>query len=270
MALTKINQTDLFNAMIERLPLRPSDGGGEGRASMTGEEIRAAFDRAPKLLAESFDRLIEELQSGAIETLPLGANGEMLGSRIARIKALAEANEGAIASHDEHIKSVRTLAETNKDALASHDERLAHVRALAEANEGAITTLFDRLKYVIGLAEASSGTLETHTERLAHVRALAEANEGAIATLFDRLKYVIGLAETSSGTLETHTEHLAYARALAEANEGAIATLFERIHMLEDTHEASLSDYAKTSDVITGLTSILNALKMALGEEVTA
>ena len=96
MTLTKINQTELFDAMIERLPLRPSDGGGEGRAPMTGEQIREAFDRAPKLIAASLDRLIDELSGGALATLPIGKGEEALSSRLSRIKASSEQMQAAL------------------------------------------------------------------------------------------------------------------------------------------------------------------------------
>ena len=126
MILTKISQSELFDAMIERLPLRPADGGGEGRAPMTGEEIRAAFDRAPKLIAAALDRLIDELEGGALGSLPLG-DEDTLTACLARIKAQGEACEAAVTEHGSRLDAQGGKLTELQGKSAELTERIAAI-----------------------------------------------------------------------------------------------------------------------------------------------
>ena len=57
----KINESELAECLVENLPLRPAARSKYRGAPMTGEEIRAAFDRASKLIAARLNEVIAQI-----------------------------------------------------------------------------------------------------------------------------------------------------------------------------------------------------------------
>lgn len=74
MMIQKISDSELSETLVERLPLRPASESKYRSAPMTGEEIRAWFDKSSKLLCARLNDLIEfltEVKSGSgIANLP--------------------------------------------------------------------------------------------------------------------------------------------------------------------------------------------------------
>ena len=61
---TKINDTELSECLVENLPLRPAARSKYRGAPMTGEEIRAAFDRAS--MTDKLNALTDEDKYGIV------------------------------------------------------------------------------------------------------------------------------------------------------------------------------------------------------------
>ena len=188
MALTKISKEELFDAMIERLPLRPSDGGGEGRACMTGEEIRAAFDRAPKLIAAALDRLIDELEGGEIVNLPLGEDSTTLGARLTYVYSLAEACQATLYTHGKRLGTHDSALSSLKSTDASHEARLASLEtegsalqskdALHEARLSSLEAEGASLQSTDRLHEARLKTLEEKEIDLSPYAKISDVTDG--------------------------------------------------------------------------------------------
>ena len=103
MSLEKISNSTLEEALVSRLPLRPTAVSRYG-AAMTGEEVRAAFDRSAKLLAERLNQVIAILtgEGEGVGGLPLGEE-RTLGEVLAALRADVDGMAALVSSIPERL-----------------------------------------------------------------------------------------------------------------------------------------------------------------------
>ena len=96
MTTKKITSEEISAHAVESLPTRPTESTAFGGRGYTSTEMKAAFDRLPKLVIERFNNLIDDIEGGDIlndikianENMPTvgdlidGMNDERLASAI--------------------------------------------------------------------------------------------------------------------------------------------------------------------------------------------
>jgi len=69
----KILYSELSPLLISSLPARPNQSASYGGAAYSSSELRAAFDKLPLLLAERYNDLLSDIESGELcENLATG------------------------------------------------------------------------------------------------------------------------------------------------------------------------------------------------------
>ena len=63
MAISKITSAEIEERLIENLPTRPNSPTTLGGKGYTANELKAAFDALPRLVAERFNDLIDDITS---------------------------------------------------------------------------------------------------------------------------------------------------------------------------------------------------------------
>ena len=66
MTTTKITSDEITRNAVESLPTRPTEAAGFGGRGYTSLEMKAAFDRLPRLIAQRFNYLITDIEEGDI------------------------------------------------------------------------------------------------------------------------------------------------------------------------------------------------------------
>lgn len=122
---SKINDNELSETLVSRLPLRPAATSKYGSSPMTGEAIRAAFDSSAKLIAARLNQVITLLTSGTAQSgiALLPYNGSMtLGELLEELSSLTgEAQKG--------LDSLRAAT----DALSLENQKLHRAVEKAQA-----------------------------------------------------------------------------------------------------------------------------------------
>lgn len=113
--LEKIKESELSETLLARLPLRPAAESRYGTSPMTGEEIRAAFDKSPILLANRLNEVIDEVngtRSFAEEKVDILTDTATRALTLAdSAHSTAERVEGALAEVNEKAESALAAAE---------------------------------------------------------------------------------------------------------------------------------------------------------------
>jgi hypothetical protein len=66
MTTKKITSEETSALAVESLPTRPTESTAFGGKGYTSTEMKAAFDRLPKLIIERFNHLIDDIEDGSI------------------------------------------------------------------------------------------------------------------------------------------------------------------------------------------------------------
>lgn len=70
MALNKISAEQVYANSVERLANRPTAASRYGRGGLTAEQLKAAYDKLPKMAIEKINEIIDVLNSGALPDSP--------------------------------------------------------------------------------------------------------------------------------------------------------------------------------------------------------
>ena len=89
MNTTKITDSEIDTLKVASLPTRPTAPAAFGGKGYTALEMKAAFDKLPLRIIESFNLLIDEINSGAVtEEISRHEPIKSLISDVAAIKAV--------------------------------------------------------------------------------------------------------------------------------------------------------------------------------------
>ncbi len=66
MTTKKITSEEISALAVESLPTRPTESTAFGGRGYTSTEMKAAFDRLPRLIIERFNHLIDDIEDGDI------------------------------------------------------------------------------------------------------------------------------------------------------------------------------------------------------------
>ena len=95
MKAKKITEEEMIPLRIASLPTRPTAPVGFGGKGYTAAEMKAAFDLLPNLIAERYNDLISDVESGEIlEKIPV--EGRSLAETIADLSAAVQELRAAL------------------------------------------------------------------------------------------------------------------------------------------------------------------------------
>ena len=158
--LEKIKESELSETLLARLPLRPAAASRYGASPMTGEEIRAAFDKSPILLANRLNEVIDEVndtRSFAEEKVDILTDTATRALTLAdSANSTAERVEGALAEVNEKAESALAAADLLCDyapinyvegEIARVEDTATRARLLADDAYSTAIGVGDALRY---------------------------------------------------------------------------------------------------------------------------
>ena len=233
MMIQKISDSELSETLVERLPLRPASESKYRSAPLTGEEIRAWFDKSSKLLCARLNELIAfltEVKSGSgIANLPY-SDALTLKGTLEELGALIGETENELQSTKERMAllEVKTYGDLESFKIKIEDSVVSVKNSAAKAEKNA-----ERAKSDAEEAKSASDGAKEATEAfrlsLERTDALVGETQLEVANLSDELDALERAHRATAARAENSVRISDKQGLYAHDYDEATGTLVERI-----------------------------------------